>query len=150
MGIYIESTYKDLVKKILKNSPFINNIISKYDFLWGPFTETMPDIFVIPRDDVILRSEKYRDSIYTKTYLSSHSIDAFISLYGDNANFNIVNKPRQRKIKLYDIAPTVMHLLKVPIPNDTDGNVIIRTTEPKTVQNYKIKFIIARRVKLII
>jgi len=145
-GIYVKDMYKDAIMETLNIVPFVNKIASKYDLLWGPFVKFMPDIFIIPKDDVVLSVERRENTIYAKTCISDHSTDAFISLYSDSIDLGCI---REHRVKFYDLVPTLMHLLGVPIPYDTDGNILIKTSKPKVKQNYKAKFLIARRTKMI-
>ena len=51
-----------------------------------------------------------------KTY--GHSTDGMIIITGPN----VLNK--EITAKIYDIAPTILHILDVPIPRDVDGRVL--------------------------
>lgn len=101
-------------------------VYKKSEIYSGPYFESAPDIIFF---DSTMTYRAHRlfefgsknmiapDPIYS----GSHRMEGMlISAGGDIANL----KQEQAGISLIDLAPTIMHMLDVPIPQDVDGRVL--------------------------
>ena len=65
-----------------------------------------------------------RDRYKTGTHMSLRALDGFLAIYGPG-----VREGSRVDACLYDIAPTVLHVLGLPVVEDMDGEVLIRALE---------------------
>lgn len=82
-----------------------------------------PDILILPKDfwvaPAVLSSDN-KSNIFKEGILNYHSPSGIFLAYGPG----IKKGNRLDGAKIYDIAPTILHILGVPIPKDTDGRVL--------------------------
>ena len=92
----------------------------------GNKTELLPDIiFTINNwSCVIIKDFKanflYKDAPYSNRHTGSHRLNGIFLAYGPD----IKNGFEVKGLKIYDIAPTILHMFNVPIPKEMDGRVI--------------------------
>ncbi len=115
----------------LKDPHTFNNVIEEVyrgeEIFFGEYCDYAPDIIFIPRNyEYVLRPTKR-----TNKHSISHANDIYPILSGpDPKGIFIAQGPAIRKgaklsnLKMYDIAPTILHLLHIPIPADIDGNIL--------------------------
>ena len=89
-------------------------------------TDNIPDIIVIQSDDGIhgfISSIKNSKNVFTihDKEMGDHRLFGFFLAYGPD----IKNTGEEIKnLKIYDIAPTILHMFGLPIPKDMDGRVL--------------------------
>lgn len=75
----------------------------------------------------------YTNEPYSPRRTGSHRLEGIIAAYGDK----IAHKEDPIRASILDVAPTVMHLLGLPIPSNIDGkaltNIMGEKKEPKIV-----------------
>uniref|UniRef100_A0A7C2PLW2 Phosphodiesterase n=1 Tax=candidate division WOR-3 bacterium TaxID=2052148 RepID=A0A7C2PLW2_UNCW3 len=121
-GVYLrnKNKFKD-ASNILKNYDEVFDVIEVAKIHKGPYLSKMPDLFVIPQKGVEF-SHELTGKITEKTYKGDHEIHGVFSAYGEHIKENI---KFERRPRVYDIVPTVLHIFNLPIPKDTDGRVLI-------------------------
>ncbi len=81
--------------------------------------------------DIYLESSKYwirrglEGTVFSNVYIAHHRRQGVLTLIGDA----FANKASNAKIM--DIAPTILHIMDCPIPNDMDGRVLIESLAEK-------------------
>lgn len=121
-GIYLKNKNKTKeVKNVLKNYDEVLDVIDVAKIYKGPYLSEMPDLFVIPQKGVEF-SHELIGTITKKTYKGDHDVHGVFAAYGEHITENIKLEKRPR---VYDIAPTVLHIFGLPIPKDTDGRVLM-------------------------
>lgn len=121
-GIYLVNKNKiEEVTNTLRKYDEVLDVIEFVKIHKGPYLSKMPDLFVIPQKGVEF-SHKLMGKITEKTYKGDHEIHGVFSAYGKHIKDNIEFEKRPR---VYDIVPTVLHIFDLPIPKDTDGRVLM-------------------------
>jgi len=137
-GIYLKN--KNKIKKVveaLKTYEEVSDVIEFNKIHKGPYLSKMPDLFVIPEKGVEF-SHELKGKITEKTYRGDHEIRGVFSAYGEHIKESI---KFERLPRVYDIVPTVLHILGLPIPRDTDGRVLIEIFEEDSeVYNRKPRY----------
>ena len=146
-GVYVKNGWLDAVKKVFAKNVFIKGVLAKEDVFWGPYTSLAPDLILIPKDNVFFDTRVYSEHVYTD-YVGEHEPHAFVALYGDDI---VSDKHVNLHVNMYDIVPTVLAYLGLPIPHNTDGKVLgeIIPSLPKRIKkfNYLQRFKILRKIK---
>lgn len=106
----------------------IAGVHKREEVLWGPYTSRAPDLFVIPNEGYYL-SLSIKDEIFGEPIQS----DSGIRRTGDHRmqGIFIAHGPNIKKrlkinsnIQTWDVTPTVLHLLGLPVPDYMDGSVL--------------------------
>ena len=106
----------------------------KEELYWGPELHKAPDLVLVPRTGYEIRSrlpDKFEDIrpvkgvIYkTGTHMSLRALRGFLAIYGPG-----VREGFRLDACVYDIAPTVLHVLGLPVVEDMDGEVLTKAFE---------------------
>jgi predicted AlkP superfamily phosphohydrolase/phosphomutase len=97
-------------------------IYRKEDLYWGKHSDNAPDIIFIMDDfRYTQKIELGRKKLWEIPVLRTgeHRIEGLWMISGSN-----VQKSKKLNAKIIDLAPTILHLLNVPIPVDMDGRVL--------------------------
>jgi predicted AlkP superfamily phosphohydrolase/phosphomutase len=98
-------------------------LYKKEEIYYGPYIDDAPDIFVkIKGWQYLTQKEIYHKSLFSLTNKTSgtHRMNGILILKGEGIRTNY----KIRGAKIIDIAPTILYLLGIPIPEDMDGKVI--------------------------
>ncbi len=121
--------YEQLIKELnsaffsLKNEstgePVISSVFRRQDIYGGPLLEKSPDL-------VLWGAPGYS----LKGMLSSDGVQGFenrrgMHTYSDAFFYMRGLQGLQRRPRIEDVAPTVLHLLRVPVPDDMDGKALV-------------------------
>nr|MDO8044216.1 alkaline phosphatase family protein [Candidatus Baldrarchaeota archaeon] len=132
-GIYLNSNNATILKNITKMIENIkdedNRVISRVyyskDVVWGPYSYRSPALYVYPEGEYII-STRINNNIFgfgsasERLLTGDHDVEGIFAIYGRNIKKLRVNN----SIKTWDIAPTLLHLLGMPIPTYMDGKVL--------------------------
>lgn len=103
--------------------PFVGRSYRREELYHGPNSDHMPDIVLLPSDMRYLDSgmEFFSNHLFSALDANSggHRTNGVFVLWGPHAR----RSPDVQGISIRDIAPTVLHLLGLPVPNDMDGRV---------------------------
>jgi len=88
--------------------------------------DSLPDIIILPEDDgfhSFSPSIGYGEIVsFSVNETGNHRLNGIFLAYGPD----IKSTGKQIKgVKIYDIAPTILHMFGVPIPKDVDGKVLL-------------------------
>jgi len=125
-GVYLRDLGKSgaVVKALLEYSEIKDVIPSQYIHK-GPYGKYLPHLFAIPESGVEF-SHDLKGKTTENTYKGNHELHGVFSAWGDgikeHAEFN--KTPR-----VYDIAPTILHVFGLPISKDMDGRVLMEIFE---------------------
>ena len=120
--------YKEIVKEIVetlreleyRGQRVFKDVLLKDEVYSGPFTESAPDILLIPNGFQI--SSRLGDEIYSAFNTGGwHDLGGIFLAFGSNIR---ASSAELKNLKIYDIMPTILHILGLPIPNDMDGRVL--------------------------
>jgi len=143
MGVVDKKEYISIVSEIIEklrtlrdpetNEVVIKNIWIKYDLYDGDFVESLPDIIIEYKGESLYESvlgfnEPYlvnKPLFYiTEKKSSSHKRNGIFLAYGPG-----IKKGQRIDAKIYDVAPTVLHIFGLPVPKDMDGRVLMEIFE---------------------
>jgi len=90
-----------------------SSVLRREDIYSGEHLNRAPDIFLFSRE--------YNISPFSEDEAANeHSLDGIFIAYGEEIKQGI----RITKAAIVDLAPTILHLMKLPILTDTDGRVL--------------------------
>jgi predicted AlkP superfamily phosphohydrolase/phosphomutase len=115
-----------------KGGPLIERIYERDDLYQGPYKDMAPDLTVVPGDwcyRTIGLHDFTTNRVITDAFgpTGDHRMEGVF--IGTGKGF----RPGARMpddANLFDIAPTVLHLLGVPVPEDMDGRVLLDVLDP--------------------
>lgn len=123
----------------LKNPYTFENVVEeiyrKEDLFQGDHLKSAPDIIFVPRNrDYYLDSGKRSCRLFIGPANDDYPVHAYHDPKGVFflTGPNIKAKQKIPHIDIYDIAPTVLHLLGVPLNEDFDGRVLQRIFKEQT------------------
>ena len=110
------------------NKNVIAGVYKREDVLWGPFTSRAPDLFAVPDEGYYL-STHIKNRVFGAPMQSGsgiprtggHRMQGIFAAYGPDIREEYT---LNRDIRTWDIAPTILGLLELPIPGFMDGNII--------------------------
>lgn len=95
-------------------------VLKKEDVYWGPFLHLAPDIVLVP-DRYFINLGTHGGTLFDdKTILNDHELEGIFLAYGPHIKKGL----KIDAAKIYDIAPTILHIFGLPIPMDIDGRVL--------------------------
>lgn len=122
-GIYVfDSQYKeDIVRELEKLEELSHVYDAKELYKVQSLPKYFPEIIIYPRERVAVSTE-VKDTPVKKIYKSEHSMRGIFCVTGEDVKkYTNFNSP----VTVYDIAPTILHIFGLPIPNDVDGRVLM-------------------------
>lgn len=138
--IYTAPSYKEKIKEIIMQDPNIIRIYEPKELYKGPYLSNAPDLILEPKLDYCL-------GISTRCYkvegVTSHHRDGvFIGHFIDEDLIAILDNIDV--LKLWDVTPIVLYLLGLPLPSDTDSQ-LLNLLGAKTM-NYSGRYKLIRRL----
>jgi len=103
----------------LKGLGFLKEILYRDHLFWGPYVERSPEIFLLPESGVSFDINPLSRIINIRME-SDHNPRALLMMYGDH----VLKGSSEKECQLFDVAPTVLAYLGLPVPSDIDGNII--------------------------
>ncbi|MFX0135405.1 MAG: alkaline phosphatase family protein [Candidatus Hodarchaeota archaeon] len=103
-----------------KKGHIFEKIYSREELFKGPYTRKIPHLILLPKKGYWIHNGMAEEIISKKSHVDHSRVGIFIA-YGRN----IKNKDYRMEVSILDIAPTILHYLKLPIPQDTEGKVLI-------------------------
>jgi predicted AlkP superfamily phosphohydrolase/phosphomutase len=120
----------------------IERIYKREEIYHGRCLDEMPDLIVQPRSDVMIVTEFRGDRLVeaNPSFLSgTHHPHGILVMAGPAV--------RSRGIvegaSLVDMAPTLLHLLGLPVPDDMDGMVLLDALDPAFVATHPVRYVSA-------
>lgn len=132
-----KKNYDKIMTQVIKElyeTEAVKKIYSREEVYWGPETIKAPELVVELKENTCVAPiyafmNLFTDGFILKTKVPGHAKDGIFIAYGDGIrrNFRI-----EHTINTWDIAPTILYLLGLPIPIEMDGKVITAIFEEKT------------------
>ena len=136
MSIYInrkidENERECIVENIIKilndlkynGQKVFKYVLRKNEVYSGPFVKLAPDILLIPNGFYI--TSGFSDKVFDNFKMGAfHDQKGIFLAYGKG-----IKKGQRIDPKIYDIAPTILHIFGLPIPNDMNGRVLMEIFE---------------------
>lgn len=98
----------------------VNNIWGKEDIYAGPHLELAPDIVFLPDERLISNSLAVNKLFVDNKVQNAHSLTGFFLACGPS----IKQGAEIQGATIYDLAPTILHMFDLFVPNDMDGRVL--------------------------
>lgn len=138
-GIYVDENNKEIINEImnqLKKIKFpgseetvFESIKKREEVYHGPYLNDAPDLILIPREGYKLAQQvNENNEIFSKDFENwegDHKLEGIFMAYGPD----IKKGQKIENAKIYDLAPTILHMFGLPIPNDMDGRVLTEIFE---------------------
>lgn len=93
------------------------------DLYSGPYLSLAPDIVVAPNEGYMLGNVGAAEDIWVypeSDWTRCHRLQGIFTILGPDIKKGI----RIQGARIYDLAPTILHLFGIPIPEDIDGRVL--------------------------
>lgn len=142
-SIYINSftktkkhVIKFLCRKLLKIKTPKNERLIKRIIQLKNHNSSAPDIiFEVKKPYCVTIHSR---ELWEKTSKGEHDLEGIFIAYGKD----IINDHKIRNAKIYDIAPTILHMFGLPIPKDMDGKVLKEIFKPNSeIAKRKVKYV---------
>jgi len=144
-----ESVRNEIIEKLMKledpetNQRVINKIVKKEEYYTdgGPYLDKMSDLFVFTKGHeyesfALLAMSPKIFSEHFKKQSGWHNMEGIFVAYGNEIKSGVkVDNP-----KIYDIAPTVLYTMGLPIPDDIDGKLLKGIFKPKFLKENNVIF----------
>jgi len=155
-----EEEIQSFLKNMLVNvkSPFINkkifeNVFMKDELFHGPHLKIIPHAILLPKKNYWITNSTH-GKIVERNRRINHSLEGIFAVHGEE----VIQGARIGKISIFDIAPTILHFLNLPIPHDTDGRVLLEIFKDNSQikqrsikkENYLERWNISRKAKMLI
>ncbi|MFB0559698.1 MAG: alkaline phosphatase family protein [Candidatus Lokiarchaeia archaeon] len=99
-------------------------VFKKEEIYNGEYLDQAPDIIILPNDgyDIrdMIRNKKIWSFSQKRGWSATHKLHGIFIAHGKNLRTGL----KTSNIKIYDIAPTILHVFNLPVPLDMDGNVL--------------------------
>ncbi|MEM2145441.1 MAG: alkaline phosphatase family protein [Candidatus Jordarchaeaceae archaeon] len=111
-----------LIKDPKTGQNLFADIKRKEEIYFGECLEFAPDLVVVPNEGYRITDSLLRNMWdYSKTVWSAyHKLQGVFIAYGPD----IKEGCKVENAKIYDLAPTILHMFYIPIPQDMDGRVL--------------------------
>ncbi|MBX7223009.1 MAG: alkaline phosphatase family protein [Blastocatellia bacterium] len=134
-GIIEEAQYEEVRDRIVKKlramrtpdtgEPFIGEIFTREELYQGEHLPDAPDVCFLPRDmryvslgNMDFTSNRFIVDAFGNS--GTHRMNGILLVHGPHVR----RGARLEKAKILDCAPTILHLLGQPVPEDMDGRVL--------------------------
>jgi len=126
-------------------------VFRRDELYWGSYLETAPDLIAHLADYsytldwyIPLARNDAKNNLpiideLTGKYASncgSHRHNGILMLYGTDIRKGVKSRPAQ----IYDVIPTALYLLGLPIPNDMDGEVLTKAIKPELLKSRPVEW----------
>jgi len=121
-GVFVrDASHVEGVRKALLSYTGIVNIRCREEVYWGPYVKRAPNLVIMVDHERGYRFGTIRIStrVYNHEERCDHHPYGIISFIGEDVAFGELGL-----VKAWDVAPTIMAYMGVPIPDDTDGRVL--------------------------
>jgi predicted AlkP superfamily phosphohydrolase/phosphomutase len=114
-------------------------IYKKEDVYKGPHIDGAPDLFCIMKGgSCLMQKEMYQRELFHQPNKSSgtHRMDGILILKGRN----IRSGCSLENVHIMDLAPTILHILGLPVPEDMDGKAVVGVFDNEFISAHPVKF----------
>jgi len=132
-GMYVntrDNVCREIIKKLLLLlTRFGIRFVSSREIFWGPYVERLPN-YVLKSVRVLSPVIMFNAKYFRHEIFGGHAFGGILSIIGKNI-INIKTKEGDviTSIEPWDIVPTVLGLMNVPLPHDTDGKMLMKEGE---------------------
>jgi predicted AlkP superfamily phosphohydrolase/phosphomutase len=119
----------------------VREVYQGEDYYYGPYAGKSPDIVVVLKPDYKCSSHlgSY-SSVVTKApappFGGSHRLEGIFVASGPDI---LPNPEPLHNLSIEDIAPTILHLMDLPVPSDMDGRTLIDILAPSVLESRPVR-----------
>ncbi|MEW5986334.1 MAG: alkaline phosphatase family protein [Chloroflexota bacterium] len=121
------------------DQPYVQHAYRRHELYWGEHADVMPDILLYPTDMAYLDSgvDFFSNRLFFSTGFISggHRTNGIFFLRGPSVRPGL----ELRDVTIRDLAPTALHLLGLPVPEDMDGRVVSEALNEQFVKSHPIQ-----------
>jgi predicted AlkP superfamily phosphohydrolase/phosphomutase len=130
----------------------VDEVLKKEEVYWGPYTNQAADLFFTMKDMTYITHlfTEFGADPNTLTepphnfQSSFHRMNGVLIITGPHIKKGIIIK----NAKIIDLAPTIFHIMNVPIPSDIDGRVLKEIFDPRSdLAEREVKYVKPSRKK---
>jgi len=125
VGLWLLKNDIGIIERILEfedpenRKKVVKRVFRKEEIYWGPALSNLPDVVAELNEEYLATSE-ISPLIFCRTKVFAHRRYGTFIAYGDDFKKNMsINEA-----EIVDVAPTILHMMNVPIPQDVDGKVL--------------------------
>lgn len=120
----------------------IRHIVQGQDYYQGPYAENVPDLIVMmdPNYAGSFRLGHYSSlvtELQAHTHRGQHRMEGIFVAHGPGVVPRAEPLP---DLDIEDVAPTVLHLMGVPVPADMDGRVLTEILDPVLLEASPVRY----------
>ena len=125
----------------------VSNVYLSQEIYWGPLMNKAPDLLFVLKDMEYVTTERFGPEDHS--LFADHSADYATGTHRQKGIF-VIKGPgiRQRmtidEVQIVDLAPMILHLLDVPIPDDMDGQIRKEVFEPSFFKMRSPRYVTGR------
>jgi predicted AlkP superfamily phosphohydrolase/phosphomutase len=153
-GIYIDrqhpavKDYERLREKIINGLKMMKNprtgkrvfngAWKREEIYKGPYVNRAPDVIYLmePGHSAEFDFSRINDDWLEPTFPGDHCLNGILLLMGSYIKENM----KLDRANIYDVSPTILYLMGLPIPEDVDGEVLTQTIQPDFLQKNPVKY----------
>lgn len=133
--------------------PIVSDIVTQENAFHGPYASTGPDLVVTMRNLAYMTRLGYEFGSQAEIFLApstatyesgSHRLNGMVFLCGPD----FVHKDNPLDCSILDLAPTILHLLGLPIASHMDGDVLVNELKPEIRHVHKSTYDQYKNIKL--
>jgi predicted AlkP superfamily phosphohydrolase/phosphomutase len=101
----------------------VKRVYRREEVYWGAFTNRAPDLVILPNTGYRMNHGFGPREVFEfkrKGWIATHKPEGILIVYGPGIKKGEIIE----KAKIIDVAPTILHILGIPIPSDMDGRVL--------------------------
>jgi len=133
-----KSEYRKLKRELMdklreirdpRTNESIFKVFTKEEIYSGKYTGNAPDVVLLPREgyEIICGFAKplWVFKVKQSGWDGIHNLNGIFLAYGKCIKKGV----KIERVKIYDVAPTILHIFGLPIPDDIDGRVLMEIFE---------------------
>jgi len=119
------------VKDPLRGEPILMRVFNRHEIYNGKYVNKAPHLILLANEGYEIRNAGLSKKLWDfhpkeEGWSATHTPYGIFIAHGKDIKKN----QKLKNIRIYDIAPTILHIYGLPIPNDMDGRVLMEIFEP--------------------
>jgi predicted AlkP superfamily phosphohydrolase/phosphomutase len=126
------------IRESVSRENVIEKVFTKDDIYAGIQKTIAPDLIILPKKGYSITSARSKQIFENPEWKTAdHSLNGIFLGFGPS-----IKESNKVNIRIYDIAPTILHMFGVPIPKDMDGKVLTELFKENTdISKRELEFI---------